>query len=294
MPSFVILDQHSNTVAFDLRTGAQISFDLSKITCILDIYSNAGTTMEGLGLPKFDKDGTFSTWVSLEPNQAVAVTGLASCGAVFIANGDFTRVAAGHIGGNASFVADWCEELQRIDRGIKPSYVLLGTGPAGSPDTSGILRQYVECFHISADCARDVVSCSKILLARSQSGVVYASRSGDISFRRAGQAVRGDFTLPDTKSPEVEYFKTLAIYDSGKLDAQMTLIQALGKRLDYRPKIPFGFSEDAQEALRPLQEALLSLHGKEIAQQYLARLPAYWQDRFLQFKIFQKHPDWKP
>jgi hypothetical protein len=285
------LNQHRKTVAFDLPTGAPISsVDLSKITCILDIYSNVPINMDGLGFHEFDKYGNFSTWVSLKSNQAVAVTGLTSCGAVFIANGDFTRVAAGHMSGDAQFVAGWCEKLKSIGRGIEPSYILWGTGTDGSRRTGGsVLAQYGEFFNIPLTRAPDVVSCGAILLARSPSGsgVAYASYLPDISFRRAGQAVREDLTLPDKESQAVIDFETLNKYNTRTVMDQMMLIVELGRRLWYQPQLMLVFDDDSQEKM-------LSSHGKIVAQKYLAGLPANCKNLFLEFEIFKLHPDWKP
>src|SRR4051812_10493820 len=99
-----ILSPRRNSVAFDVTTQARIRFDVTKTTCILDINSNTWINLREFALDEIVNQGNYSNWVPLRANEGVAVSGLTSCGAVFVANNDFSKVAAGHMSGDARFV----------------------------------------------------------------------------------------------------------------------------------------------------------------------------------------------
>jgi hypothetical protein len=112
------LSQQRSSVTFDMTTGAEVDVTVENATCILDIHSNISMNMAEFGLDELRSHGNFSRWVSLDAEEGVAVTGLTSCGAVFVANKDFSRVAAGHMSGDAQFVEGWCRKLSSGTAGV--------------------------------------------------------------------------------------------------------------------------------------------------------------------------------
>ncbi|MCK9605066.1 MAG: hypothetical protein M0R33_01290 [Methylomonas sp.] len=279
------LSQQRSSVAFDMTTGAEVSFDVENASCILDIHSNISMNMAEFGLPEFLTHGNFSKWVSLDANEGVAVTGLTSCGAVFIANKDFSRVAAGHMSGDARFVKDWCNKLSNSNSNVQPHFILWGTGPTGSRKTGGkVLMEYMRYFGISPSRAPAVASCGAIFLVRSQRGVAYASNTIAIPFKRRGQAVR-EFKMPTQEESAVRDYFNLETFNSQSLPDQLMLIQAIARLVNHE-NIPLAFDEESQKKL-------ISLHGKVVTKAYLELVPVLLKSRFLQFEIFKLYPDWK-
>jgi hypothetical protein len=306
------------SVAFDMTTGTEVDFDdVEEATCILDIHSNLSMNMGDLGLDVDIRHGNFSKWVSLEFNQGVAVTGLTSCGAVFIANRDFSRVAAGHMSGDAQFVEDWCAKLLRSGSGVEPYFILWGTGTSGSRKTGGmVLLQYMRRFGpqpppplpprvgipsiprvgappsrrfgIPPSRAPAVASCGAIFLVRSGRGTAYASHTIELPFRRRGQAVRETRTFETTETGTiVSSYSDIKGYDIDDLVNQALLIYRISQEIDYE-KIPMPFSAEAQKTV-------LTLHGKKVTKAYLevlSRVPRSFRDEFVTFKIFKHYPDW--
>lgn len=171
-----LLRPQRRRVAFNVRTGAQTNFDLSPYMCILNIKTNMYFYMTFASLQDA-RFGNFSSWVPIDPGEAIAVTGLASCGGVFFANSDFSMVAAGHMSGDAQFVAQWCDSL--AEDGVRPHYLLWATGPDGSRSLGGrALRQYMRRFGINPVRAPAVANCTQIVL--SQDGLVHAAYGDDI------------------------------------------------------------------------------------------------------------------
>src|SRR5262245_36022509 len=187
-----MLSEECPSVTFAMMGAAEVMFDVQNATCILDIHSNLPMNMGRFGLNEIENQGNYSKWVSLQPNQGVAVTGLASCGAVFVANIDFSRIAAGHMSGDAQFVEDWCKKLLTSSPTVTPHFVLWGTGPDGGLKSGGmVLLDYMNKFKIPPVRAPAVAKCSQIFLMRSQTGggIACASRTA-IPFQREGQAIQ--------------------------------------------------------------------------------------------------------
>ena len=176
--SFILEFGGRTQVAFKVPDGSAIDFDPSGSECLLNINRNLWFDMKGLASIQ-DHDGNFSKWMTLEANQGIAVTGLTSCGAIFFANADFSRVAAGHMSGDAVFTEAWCDYLgQRL----QPFYLIFGTGFDGSARIGGaVLMQYMKAFEIPPSRAPAVKGCGKIFVCRSEDkkyGIVCATRSG--------------------------------------------------------------------------------------------------------------------
>src|SRR5689334_16842287 len=97
------LNTERSSVAFAMDTGEQIQERPDDFDCVLDIYSNRTLDLGPVGLGEFGHQGNYSGWMALSDNEGVAVTGLTSCGAVLVANANFSFVAAGHMSGDARF-----------------------------------------------------------------------------------------------------------------------------------------------------------------------------------------------
>jgi hypothetical protein len=283
--SFLLSPQRSS-VAFDLTTGAEVRFEVEQATCILDIHSNRAINMADFGLDEFRTHGNFSKWVSLDENEGVAVTGLTSCGAVFLANRDCSRVAAGHMSGDARFVGGWCAKLADSSPKVEPYFILWGTGPDGSRKTGGkLLLDYMRWFGISPSRAPAVAACGALFLVRSRAGVACASHTIAIPFQRRGQAVRE--VIRQTEEEKVaRALLTLESFNSREINDQFMLIYTLANWVHYQKGVPFKTDE-------PSMSELIAEHGKAVTQAYLAQLPVNQKGYFLQFEIFKLYPSWK-
>lgn len=167
-----ILSQQRPRVAFSVPGGNTIAFDLSGYRCMLDIKTNLYFTMPHAMIQDAFR-GNFSTWINVSPSQAVAVSGLTSCGAVFVANTDFSRIAAGHMSGDVQYIEEWCDELGDSDAG-PPHYLVWATGPDSSGWRRGtMLMEYMNRLRIPPIRAPAVKSCSEIVL--SGRGTVHAA-----------------------------------------------------------------------------------------------------------------------
>jgi hypothetical protein len=252
----------------------------SNVTCVLDIHSNLAISMGNFGLGDFDNSGNYSTWVPLADNEGVAVTGLTSCGAVLVANHNFSQVAAGHMSGDARFVSGWCKYL--MSARVKPAFMLWGTGTSGSRETGGsVLMQYMNALRLQPSKAPAVASCGSILLARSSGGKAFASREVYFEFRRKGQAVR-TFTKRSPQAELLSQFDTLKSFDdSGDLNHYAMLLATLGNYVG--EEVPLLHKEDAQRAL-------ILARGPELMKKFAALLPDSFQQAFRNFNIFKAFP----
>ena len=178
--SFILEFGGRTEVAFKVPDGKAIDFDPSGTKCLFDINRNLWFDMRGAGSVQ-DNQGNFSKWMTLDANEGIAVSGLTSCGAVFFASHDFSRIAAGHMSGDAVFAEEWCEKL---GEGLQPFYLIFGTGFDGSARRGGeVLMQYMRRFNIPPSRAPAVKGCGKIFVCRSADktyGIVCARRSGDL------------------------------------------------------------------------------------------------------------------
>lgn len=157
--------------------------------CLLNISSNLPSQMankSGAELIAFSTvfEGNFSGWVTLAPNDAIAVSGLTSCGAVFVANHNFSKVAAGHMSGDVQFVKRWCELLAE-DTTINPHYMLFATGNSGGYNAGEVLKSYMKTWGMWAHPVRapSVKNVGSVLLCRSAAGnmgVVHAQRDSSL------------------------------------------------------------------------------------------------------------------
>ncbi|MCF7993570.1 MAG: hypothetical protein K9L32_00615 [Chromatiaceae bacterium] len=289
-----LLDQSRPSVAFNMRTGREeVDFEVEKATCKLDIHSNQSINMGEFGLVLPGANGNFSDWVELESNQCVAVTGLASCGAVFIAKNDFSRVAAGHMGGDAHFFDGWCSALLGRGEDARNYWILWGTGPDGSRRTGGMyLLKYMERFGVVPPSrAPAVVSCGAITLVRSATtGIAYASQEPGIPFKCQGQAVRSKIT-PSLEEKIMQDFLMLErnfnVDDTANATANhFMLFQEVARLAHLSGTFRFSFKEQDQKQL-------IRDHGKEVVTAYLKILPERLQARFLSLKVFERYPELK-
>jgi hypothetical protein len=276
------------SVTFNMNNGALVDFDLKNTSCVLDIYSNVKINMADYRMEEVDAMGNYSKWVDLNFYDGVAVTGLTSCGAVFVADQTFSCVAAAHMGGDAQFAEDWCEKLVSSRPKVVPYYILWGTGPDGSRSSGGkILLEYAKHLNVPFTRAPAVAACGAIFLARTPTGIAAASRSTDTSelpFKRTGQAVR-TYKMPTREEIIVQHWLGLDIFNSDKIVEHYLMIQSMGVFINYKPELPFTMDEKAMERT-------LSLHAKQITTQYVARLPVGFKAKFSGFKIFKQHPEW--
>lgn len=166
-------------VAFRVPDEAEVEFTTSEYKCRFNNRTNTWFDMGSYALFQDPLKGNYSRWISTKRNQGVAVTGLTSCGAIFFANHDFSKIAAGHMSGDAQFVEDWCKLLEYSH---KPFYLVFGAGPDGSVSMAGeVLMNYMKRFGIQPNCAPAVQGCSQIFVCRSAAdyGVVYAQYGGN-------------------------------------------------------------------------------------------------------------------
>jgi hypothetical protein len=63
-------------------------------------------------------------------DMAVAVSGLASCGGVIVADQNFTAVCAAHCGGDLYVKDDWCAYINNST--LAPHYLIVACGPEGT------------------------------------------------------------------------------------------------------------------------------------------------------------------
>lgn len=175
--SFILEYPRKQNVAFTIAGEQEVEFQPSG-RCVLDINSNFYFNMRGFGLLQNGLQGNFSKWVELNNNEGLAVTGLTSCGAVFVASSDFSRVAAGHMSGDAQYVKEWCDGLLK-DSAVQPHFLVFGSGLDGSARTGGeVLMKYMKRFDIPPNRAPAVKGCGSVYVRRSgSSATVYASRS---------------------------------------------------------------------------------------------------------------------
>ena len=278
-----------HSVAFEMTTGKVVgdAAQAADATCILDIHSNLAMNMVDFGLELEGNRGNYSKWVTLAPNEGIAVTGLTSCGAIFVANGDFSRVAAGHMSGDAQFVEEWCASLMKSS--VTPTFILYGTGTSGSRETGGkVLSKYMKYINnLPPVRAPAVASCGSIFLVRSTRGLAVASRNPELPFKRKGQAVRAERTkLSEVDGLMLDYLN-LKDYDEDNLANFVMLISALGHRVG----VPVGLAFD-----EVAQKELLAQHGKDVIKRYgelLAKMPPDYKQDFLKFEIFKRYPHWK-
>jgi hypothetical protein len=280
-------------LTFDAVTGAEAQFDIRAATCVLDIHSNILFDMHDYGLHQ--TSGNYSKWVHLDDNQGVAVTGLASCGAVFLANEDFSRVAAGHMSGDALYAAEWlCKLMAGGHRGTRiPRFILWATGTSGSRSVrfgGHVLLKYMGTFNIPPSRAPAVAGCGAVLLIKSAAGaIVHASRSHEIAgCNRSGQAIKDEYKEPSQEEQILGDFHTkVKNYDGEGIVSQFLLIQSISSLIAYHPPITFTTGKEAQEKA-------LSEHGKNVTNAYYTTLPTYLKPAFLEFAIFKSHPEWRP
>jgi len=272
-------------IAFDMTTGSTLSETADNVTCVLDIHSNLAMNMGNFGLDRFSSSGNYSVWVPLVDNEGVAVTGLTSCGAVLVANRDFSRVAAGHMSGDATFVNGWCDYLMNNRAGVRPAFMLWGTGTSGSRKTGGkVLMQYMKALKLSPSKAPAVASCGSILLARSSRGKAFASYDVRFEFRRTGQAVR-TFSERNPLAELLSQFSMLQDFDnSADLTNYTMLLVTLGTYVG--ESVTLQFAPDKQKTLIVEQgPALMQKYAPKVAQ-----LPADYQKAFRSFNIFKAFP----
>ena len=281
------LNADRTEVAFYVRGGTAIEdFDETAVTLVLDISSNMHMDMgdhafRGTVSKSNQTPGNFSGWVALKPGQGVAVSGLTSCGAVFLANQDFSRIAAAHMSGDAHFAEDWATQLGKD----APHFLLWGTGPDGSRSSGGqVLWEYMKGLKIPPARAQAVAGCGCIALTAS--GVALASRSTRFfACKRSGQAIqktRGPVSAEDLD--RLNFYTLCTSFNSTSKPDQFMLFRAVASYVGV--STPFAFDEEEQ------QEAIAN--GKEIFGAYYRKLPSNLKATFLKFEIFKLHPKVRP
>lgn len=274
-------------VAFDITTGQEVDAQPDDAKCKLDIHSNLAIDMGGMGYRSDACLGNYSTWVDLQANEGVAVTGLTSCGAVFLANSDFSKVAAGHMSGDAQFFDDWCRSLLRTQ--TKPAFLLWGTGTTGSRSRGGkMLMAYMKAFGLSPSRAPAVASCGAIFLVRSTRGLAFASQDVRLPFQAIGQAVR-DVVLEHSPLTRllIEYAGYKNYDEAGDLVNAYLLIKTLAA--SFNEDVGFDFDEEAQtEVIKTRGPTLIKRYAKTVAE-----MPSSYLDDFKRFNLFKRFPELK-
>ena len=279
------LSPQRRSIAFDMPSGNRIDEQPDGYDCVLDIHSNVVMDLGAMGLGTYGHQGNYSGWVSLADNEGVAVTGLTSCGAVLVANPDFSRVAAGHMSGDACFVKDWCAALTTGRNAVQPAYMLWGTGPTGSRSTGGqMLMQYMKAFGLNPAHAPAVAACGAIFLVRSGRGKAFAHHDVRIAFRPQGQAVRTP-REPSALRDALMRFTTLQDFDvSDDMANFAMLMTSLGGYVNER--VALEMDPDAAHAM-------ILARGPALMRRFvplLADLPESYQQAFRDFNLFRKYP----
>lgn len=275
-------------VAFDVTTGELIDDKPDDARCKLDIHSNISMDMGGKEFADNTGEGNFSRWIELQAGEGVAVTGLTSCGAVFLANSDFSRVAAGHMSGDARLAKAWCSYIHKS--GTKPSFLLWGTGTSGSRKTGGkVLMSYMDEFGLSPSRAPAVAGCGAIFLVRSNRGRAFASWEVRLPFQAMGQAVRKVREAPSQLSSRLTQYASLKDSDEAgtTVDAYMILYMLAP---EFGQSLPIV--TDEKELLK-----LIRQHGPGLMRAYakvVATLPTSWIQDFNEWKLFKTYPMLKP
>ena len=271
-----------DSVTFNVLTGAKVEFDVGNATCVLDIHSNLFIDMAKHGLHQ--KSGNYSRWVSLNDNEGVAVTGLTSCGAVFIANREFSRIAAGHMSGDAFLAQEWLDALLK-DASIKPWFMVWGTGPTGSRRTGGtVLRQYMKALDISSMArAPAVAGCGAVFLVKSAIPIVHATRDVWINVKRSGQAVKKEYKVSTELERAVAKFNnSVKLYDGSDTTSQFLLLQSL---------LSIMRNQTVGIIIEESKQKEFILQNGDVLKQYYQTLPPGLKTAFLKFAIFEAYPD---
>jgi hypothetical protein len=281
--SYDLANRKPPRVTFDVRTGVEVEFDVEKATCMLDIRSNTYINMAEHNL--YQHSGNYSKWVHLNDNQGVAVTGLTSCGAVFLANSDLSRIAAGHMSGDALYAEKWLDALLEGGK-IKPSFMVWGTGTSGSRKTGGsILLRYMEALGIPPSRAPAVAGCGAVFLVKSApTAIVHATRDVSIKVKRSGQAVQREYREPtESERIRTEFDGSVKNYDGPGSVNEFMLIQSL---LKITRGQTVGIIFDETEQIKFISE-----YGKDVLKRYYQTLPFDLKSALLEFEIFKAHPD---
>jgi hypothetical protein len=184
--SFELPAVNGAKIAFKIPNGmpeSVLSEDPRDFNVKIDISTNmyAGRSVVGQNFLSMngEEDGNFSNWIDLAINEAAAVSGLTSCGAIFCANSDFSKVAVGHMSGDVRYSETWVNLLKRSNK-IKPYYMVFATGNDGGYNAGEILMNYMVAFDMRRHPLRApaVKSCGSIALIRASadSAVVFARR----------------------------------------------------------------------------------------------------------------------
>ena len=272
-------------VAFDITTGELIDDKPDDARCKLDIHSNISMDMGGMQFADDTSEGNFSRWVELQAGEGVAVTGLTSCGAVFLANSDFSRVAAGHMSGDARLAKAWCSYIHKS--GTQPAFLLWGTGAIGARGWGGrVLMSYMKEFRLAPSRAPAVAGCGAVFLVRSNRGCAFAWSAVQMPFQTVGQAVRRLSSSSLELAAKLTQYASLRVADeAGTIEQSYMLLYELSDR-----SLPIVFEDEAR--LKSILEngpGLMRAYAKVVA----TFLPSYIQD-FQQWKLFRTYPKLKP
>ena len=155
--------------------------------CLVNISSNLPPWMiSNPGSHHFSiadpNKGNFTNWMTLGPMDAMAVSGLDSCGAIFVTNHNFSQVAAGHMSGDVQFVEDWCTLLSWSPH-IAPHYLVFACGHNGGYNSGEVLGKYMTAFDLWSHPVRapTITGTGSVLLMRTAVGaVVHARRNSTL------------------------------------------------------------------------------------------------------------------
>jgi hypothetical protein len=222
----------------------------------------------------------------LAPLQAVMVSGLTSCGAVLVANQDFSQVAAGHMSGDARLVTDWCKALLANAQGPKPYYLIWGTGPDGGVAVG--LREhnaYIAQLGIAMGRSPAVANCFAVALTRD--GSVFAARDTRFDFKRSGQAVH--VPRPEIAADDqvvLDYMMLMSTFDTATPPDQIMLLESIARKVGHEP-VAIVMDE-------PAIKQTVAARGKDLCAAYDRMLPQHLRQQFRSHPFFQANPTLRP
>ncbi|SHH82434.1 hypothetical protein SAMN05443551_3255 [Marivita hallyeonensis] len=163
---------------------------------VIDISSNCpgSSSIHGgvhLVISEFSS-GNYSGWVDTGKAEAVAVSGLTSCGAAIMISSGLERMAAAHMSGDVQFNEEWCAKLgytapDAASSSTAPTanpalpFLILATGPEGGLNAEAVLRRYAKALRLLLMPNRVIFvkGARSVLACRSDDGhsvIVHAQR----------------------------------------------------------------------------------------------------------------------